>query len=397
MFENILIFLFGLSLAIPLTPDAQFTLFDLVGVFVLFSTRRHLAHSKSAQYILLAFIIYLVALGVSYVVNGSTLEGLVRRSGVALLLMINVFACYGLMVNKTYAKIALIAAYCMFGMCFHYLWPVDARVQDLPIKFLLGIPLGVLVSIFFSRLPPFSAFPSVAPFVLLLLAIGYVFAGSRSNAGIVLAAGISYFLAFRVRDSGQYKRWFPIYLLTGLLIFYMSTELYAYVAKLGVFGSEAAGIVEFQESFFGNLLLGGRPEVAINLIAFSDSPLIGHGPFAQSPEYLNLFRSIGIYGDYVITDDTSVMYHSMLFSAGHEAGIFAMILWAMIFYRITFSIALVFELPAYIKYPALILFLNGFWGVLFSPLIPYNRWPLSLALAMAIIVAERYKSNEVAK
>ena len=215
--------------------------------------------------------------------------------------------------------------------------------------------------------------------------------GSRSIGGVFLVCAALTWVRFDVAFTQQYTKRFPLFLLIAFAGGYILSEVYTYFAIAGFFGDVAQGIADFQSGFYGNILLGGRPEIIVNLAAFLDSPLIGHGPLSVRVEYINLLVDIGVYSEDLVYSDPEVLYHSMLFGAAHEGGFPAMLLWLFLTYKIAYAIPLFLatnRAAAFIATPFLVVSL---WHIIFSPLIAYNRWLLAFAISLAFLVHDMRK------
>ena len=132
------------------------------------------------------------------------------------------------------------------------------------------------------------------------------------------------------------------------------------------------------------LLLSGRSETLVSVQAFMDSPIFGHGSWAQDKsgylaQYATLLYKYGINDDIQEIDQTLIPAHSFLFGSLVWSGIVGGLFWIILTYRVV---------NAYLRYPTyipvyfhvgLVIYL---WNVLFSPFGADGRWPTSIFIAV---------------
>lgn len=394
-FAPLLAFFGCMTVAVPLTPQGWIVLFDAFCVLVITLRLKDVLALQILRRVLTLFVLYSGLLFLSGVLHGLPLVNFVRRDYGAFLLVVEAIGIYLLLADGGFRRHLLVISAFMLGICFHLLWPSDDRILEDPIKFLVGVPLGVLIG--FAGLVMAGTSPT-SRFVIAALYLAYaafcVLNGYRSNAAVFMLVALIATLPLGIGKGRSYRKLYPWVVIGGLAGLYLVTELYAVVAMTGAFGERQAGIAEFQKQAMGSLLLGGRPEIAINLLAIWDSPLIGHGPIAQTPRYLEAFALLGIYSDsdlYLWLENDQMLYHSMLFAAGHEAGIVAMVFWAYLAHRLIFVIPIVATLGRRVSLLVLPIILMALWHVLFSPLNGYSRWIVAAGIALAIYWAERWR------
>jgi hypothetical protein len=390
----LLVFVVGASVMVPIAPESRVVLFDICAAAVVAFRFGQLYSSPQVRQLVVLFAVYSALLLLSTFLHGLPGMNFVRREYGVVLLVLELLAVYALLLDGEYDQQLLIVAAVMFGMCLHYFYPVDLRVQDEPLKFLLGVPLGVLGAAAISSVTRgYSIGRYVIAIAFLCYAALCVFQGSRAVGATFLVCAVLAFVRLDVVRKKSYRFWFPFILVGGLIGLYLITEAYASLAIAGAFGERAAGVATFQKQVFGTLLLGGRPDIPINLLAIYDSPLVGHGPLDQTQKYLDAFSLLGIYRDEDVADDDQLLYHSMFFTAGHEAGIFAMALWLFLIYKLAFSITAVISLGRRIAMVVVPLMIHAIWDILFSPLNSYNRWTTAVGAALALYWVGKWRGR----
>ncbi len=112
-------------------------------------------------------------------------------------------------------------------------------------------------------------------------------------------------------------------------------SVYEKAASSGLLGDEAKYKYEFQSSGEYGLLLAGRSEILLGLLAIYDSPVLGHGSWAKDPDYVAAYQQAmlllgydqssfqrgqgtGIDSD---ENDYLIVAHSHILGAWVEAGI----------------------------------------------------------------------------
>jgi hypothetical protein len=379
--------IYGLSVGIPLTPDARLTVFDLFSIIFVFRYFRVFGSDVYLRRMLVLFAVYFAALIISTWVNGTPLENLERRGGSALMLLIEISGIYLFLLHAKQRDLGILLVSMMLGAFFYLIYPIDERMDEYPLKFLLSTPITVLVGgIFFRlKLPEFSARIAINC-VSLLLAGFFFFQRVRNPGGILISFSVLIWFnlsEYRLQQLMRHRLLLLKYFVVMGVAGYGLIELYTYVALAGYFGDTAAGIAEFQQQFFGSILLGGRPEILANLVAISESPLVGWGPLAEDLPHQLLLVALGVYGQDWLDDDGS-LYHSMVFQSGHEAGIPAMFLWLAFLYWCFKACVICLSKHGKHKY-FLPLLLTAIWNLLFSPLISLNRPQLAAAVAFSFI------------
>lgn len=388
-----LVFAMCIAIAVPLAPQARVVLLDVFcGLLVLLRLGDVFA-SPMLRRTLLLFAVYSMLLLLSAEINGLPLGNFVRRDYGAFLLLIEALGIYLLLSEGGFRRHLLVIGALMLGICCHYFWPTDSRITEEPIKFLVGVPLGVLLGLL--GLLAVGATPMARYWiaaVYLAYAAYCVLNGNRSVAAVFIVSALLANAPFSIGKGWSFRKIYPWLAVGGLVGLYLFTELYAAVATTGLFGQRQADVAEFQEQVVGSLLIGGRPEILINLLALSESPFIGHGPIAMTPKYLEAFYMLGIYSDpYFFLDNEQAMYHSMLFGAGQEAGVFAMLFWVYLGHRLAFAIPVIVMLGRRVAAVGLPIMLMALWHVPFSPLNSYSRWIVAVGLALALYWADRWQ------
>ncbi len=146
------------------------------------------------------------------------------------------------------------------------------------------------------------------------------------------------------------------------------------LAASGALGEDARQKNEIQENSTVGLLLGGRPEIFVSSVAVFDSPILGHGSYAQDLKYVEMYRDLLIETGIQVNEydernvaQMGIPSHSHLMQAWVFAGVLGGVFWAYVFGLVMRGIV-----RATIVRPALLpiycyLGISMVWNVLFSP------------------------------
>jgi hypothetical protein len=244
--------------------------------------------------------------------------------------------------------------------------------------------------------------PLFITYGLLCIALDY-----RSN-GIffILASLIIIFYKYLI----NYNRQKMLALLFGFLIIFQGLFiLYVKEVQEGEIGGEHSKI-ELKEVNYSynpfNLLLIGRTDFFVAMIAIKDKPVFGFGSWAPDPtgKYLALSyelrkedRDIGalMKADFILH---IIPAHSVLMGSWLNGGIgtFLPILFLFVLYLRRCFYLISKKDILYNKYfPILIFFMfNAFWTFLFSPL-PAIKTTLPIMLAFVFVMYQKFKNQEL--
>lgn len=198
----------------------------------------------------------------------------------------------------------------------------------------------------------------------------------RSLAGICFVTAMFLFIQSRQSRPGARlsRRRIVIITVFGLIGAVGFLEFYSYAASEGLLGAKAKQKYEIQANKQYGVLIGGRSEILVSIQAIADSPIIGHGSWAEGAEYAGMFlklsgrtarqraqiRALGM-------GPGSIPSHSFIFGAWVEAGLLGAVFWAYVLWLTGRNLVylsqmqeLLTPLIAYISFIML-------WDVVFSP------------------------------
>lgn len=383
--------LIGLTVMVPVAPESRLTLFDgIAPILILYRWR---AVRTLFWPTLILAIVSMTAMAFSAWMNQSDMRVLLGREYQIAALVIEMIGYWTLLEGTSRQGRTALLLGTTAGMCAHYFYPVDLRVLDEPIKFLLGIPLGVALLALVALLMPWVlGYPLFAAALLAAYAVFCFLVGSRSIGGVFFTAALLLPFAERIRMPRGYARWSPALIPLAAAAVYALTEIYTTLALHGWFGDRAAAIAQFQSSY-GSILLGGRPEIIINVEGILDSPLLGVGIINYPSLYLYEMLNLHVYAEQTVLAQENVLYHSALFATAFESGLIAAAIWAYLIYIGIFSVPLLRKVEPEQRPLMAPLILISIWHILYSPPIPYNRFLLGIGLACAFYIYGEWKGT----
>lgn len=227
----------------------------------------------------------------------------------------------------------------------------------------------------------------------LLFVVVSLLNSSRSMAGIAFLSVVVYVFRYELAMSTLFKLfrkklggiYFLLVVVCSLLFIDVALGvLFTTEVFLDMLDPIDALKYRIQANNEWGVILGGRSEILISLQAFFDSPVFGHGSWAESEvyvyRYLDLQESTGgLLNTLEVAesqiDSLLIPTHSYLMGALVWGGLFAGCYWLYML-RYLF-LTLVHEL-AYLK-PILVFFIFTLaWSVMFSPFGADARWSVAL-------------------
>ncbi len=391
----ILCFFLALSIMVPVAPEARLTGFDAVAGFLILHYWRLVRTLFRPAMILL--LVSLAAMTTSAYLNGSETRALIGRGYQSAALLLEVMGFF-VLISATNDKGRAAAVFgAMAGICCHYFYPSDLRILEEPIKFLVGVPLGAgLLALYAVVIQRASASSVLIVTLMIAYALFCFMAGSRSIGGVYFASAIMVAIVGFVRVPTSYAKFAPLAIVAIALAGYGVTELYTFLAIKGFFGERAAGIAAFQSSF-GSIILGGRPEIIINLSGIWDAPLFGVGILNYPSIYIYEMIRLSVYSENSILDLSNILYHSALFGTAFESGLIASSFWIFMLYRALFAMPLLANMKIHQRAFIAPLLLMTAWHILYSPPIPYNRFVMAAGLAFSFFIYDEWKRLRTAE
>lgn len=331
---------------------------------------------------------------VTDLLQGTSLQLLAKGWALILFTMVNFAALWMLVTNRRRVLLALSGA--VAGLILLYALDPIGVSRGYPWKFGYGmaITLTVVLLVAALRLGPSVCFTAMA-FLGTLNAVQ----GFRSLAGICLATAGMLLIH---RKAAVRPRITPARAGSVLLALCASAFLlqavYASVATQGVLGEQARATYEQQTGSLGPLV-GGRPDVVFAAVAVAQSPLLGHGSWAQRTyeiDYpaINFLSQHGYRYLRPVTshpDANVIPAHSHLLNAWVTAGVLGLPFW---FWALSVPLRALMTRFASPSTATLATFLSCslLWDILFSPFGAARRVTVPLLL-ISLVILSRHASK----
>lgn len=241
--------------------------------------------------------------------------------------------------------------------------------------------------------------------ILLLSSPIHLFLNARSLfLTVALSAAIS---AFHIKVYSKRKKFL---ILLSILFFMLiavpiSMNYYGRLTQEGFFG-EQAQLKYMQETGGGkiNILLAGRSEMLISLVAIHDSFFFGKGSWAASEKYFTMYLGIleGMgknvnWNSQLSRDRYLIPTHSMLLSAWLWHGVLASLFWFYILYLSlkVLSIGIVGRRSLQVR--DLLIVIALIWDIFFSPFGQARRCieVVFILVVCMILTEEKNKQNNL--
>ena len=313
-------------------------------------------------------LVWFLAQGISDILNGSTLENMARGSARALITVVLIIGYFGLVrdsADRVIAAFLAIAAGLVIG---HLVEPSEFALDD-PWKFGFGGSVTMAITVVAGMLWRRRLFLFAIGLCLLASAINF-HAGYRSMAGIAFMTGVV--MSLSVYAGGRLPRWSAAAnvvaaaaLVTGAVAV---MEIYGYAAQNGLLGRIEQEKYQSQSGPFG-ILLSGRAEILVSSQAVLDSPLWGHGSWAEDDYYADLFKEARGLSTYETLSNESdlIPTHSHLFGAWVEGGVLSALFWFYVIFLLARAVMATAR-DVSLAHPVLVFsLLQLSWAVLFSP------------------------------
>jgi len=356
----------------------------------------------------IAYITLLFSQIVSDIVNGSTSEDFIR--GWANIVMAIVVTNYlSTLLWRSNKSIIYYLTGAAIGVVFF-----GAEVEDFSLekmgffKFTLVPILNsvlLIVSCYLLKVVTKKSFTIV--FIFIAYGLFNIAFDSRSNGLIFLIVSFIIYKRKMVGDV-KMKTVFP-FLIGGLIVFQGLYSLYVYQVLQGNIGGKHS---EEQFSMTSNpynpinLLLAGRSEVYVAIIAVIDKPIFGHGSWAPDPGAKYTLLAYKLHGEEDKLDNRLDMSngkliipsHSVIFGIWMTSGIVGFIAFmriVLLFYKRGFNLLKSSSIQASSYYPIIVFFIvNSAWIFLFSPL-PHIKQSLPIIIALIIVFHRKLELSNI--
>lgn len=196
------------------------------------------------------------------------------------------------------------------------------------------------------------------------------FAATAFSLALLVVGGKKQSTMLRIRRN------FISYSIAGVLLTFILTGVYRYTVVQGYMGEDQERKYERQSEFgtgLGGLIMGGRSEFFVGLIAALDKPFLGHGAWAPDnkgyyADFLSKYGSDKDYKTYFSSSERGfIPAHSQVIGFWLWFGIFGLLFWLYVFYIYFITLGKnMAVMPEWYGYLALWL-PGALWNFFFSP------------------------------
>jgi hypothetical protein len=339
--------------------------------------------SRPFKVLLLTGLLWFVSLVLTDAVRGSAPVDYLRGWANVAVFFADLFVIYRLVGRHPMRHVLLIASFALGQLIGLLVEPTPFMRLDLW-KFGLATPLTFLVlcvPLWFGVRSAQPARITIPVGMLAILAAANLLRDNRAE-GAICGVAITIVLLSRVFQPryGRVRSFAragaarsAVTLLGISAAGLLAIAGYSAAAQDGVLGADAQAkfYSEYQPGLA--IVIGGRGEILVSSQAIADSPILGHGSWAQDAKYLAIAEVVRSQGYNVVQlapdspDSQLIPSHSHLFGAWVEAGLLGAVCWLCVlilllrsFSRMTASVSPFLPLCAYFG-------VHLTWDVLFSP------------------------------
>ncbi|MBF0282128.1 MAG: hypothetical protein HQM07_06135 [Zetaproteobacteria bacterium] len=355
----------------------------LVFLFMFKSYGKRL-YSGIPKRIIIFGLLWLLAQIVTDVIRTTPFENMLRGWAAITFFLIDFAALYLLLGNNKDRLLFFIYGIAIGGVFRCFVAPSEYFSFE-PWKFGFGFPVTLLTLLILTWAIRKRLFvPIVAEVVLFTLAVTSIYLNARSLGGaLIITALLSFVGRHQIFYDLFLKRFNPSRLIAvsmvSLLLVFSVLVAYQWIGEAELLPDKSQAKYEMTKSSpFGLLgvILSGRIEILASIPAVIDSPVIGHGSWAEDQKYRQLLigasSTLGVdrpEGElqYLIQKSDFIPAHSHLMQAWVWAGLLGAIFWVMVLILI---LKVLFQtLRNYDVLSLIVVFVcvKAGWDVLFSP------------------------------
>lgn len=332
--------------------------------------------------------------------RGSPPENYLRGWAAIVFFLIDFCALY-IMTQQKKGLIRVLMLGSALGTIFSvFTLPTDFSEGE-PWKFGYGPPLTMLVLLYLSIGERYKLKSSL----VLLVGLGMldVVLNARSLGGItILTAAILYFV--QANSGNRIARPNPIMLMgmigTLVVSLFGIMTVYQWAAESGYLPADVTEkyyMGKTKDAGIIGMIVGGRPEILVSSRAVADSPLVGHGSWAEDAKYSNMqYEAIAMLGldlddtyvENLVESSNLIPSHSVIMQAWVWAGLLGAVFWLFILgliLRVTFASCFI----SYALQPLVIFSgISSMWNVLFSPFGSNQRFIWATVIVLLFVGRE---------
>lgn len=342
------------------------------------------------------------------VIRNSPAENYLRGWAAIIFFLIDFAAVY-LIIRKNITRARMIVLGFALGGLFQYIVaPTEYGAYE-PWKWALAMPVTLLLLLY---LDVKKARAGLMLLTLIALGLIDVYLNARSMGGMTIVAGLIIYLSRQTRFRAMFMRRLnrgKIILLVAVGIGAVGLLLatYQWAAESGYLPEDVTQKYEMtKSSSLGilGLVLGGRIEFVASTQAVMDSPIIGHGSWAEDRKYalllLEVNKILGTDRDMAqleagVNQSDLIPAHSHILQAWVWAGLLGAIFWFAVLNFIFKALLAVMRYPNVLQPITVFFCVSAIWDIFFSPFGSIMR--LIWAIKLVVIWVAKEAAESVAR
>ncbi|ADL55308.1 hypothetical protein [Gallionella capsiferriformans] len=372
---------------------------------ILLAKKRGKLFESTPKLILILGFLWLCSQILTDLVQASPVMNLMKGWAAIIFFLIDFAALYLIVGNSVKRAKMSVLGFALGGIFQFFVAPTEFGLFD-PWKWALAGPVTLLVLLFLDAK---NKSAGLVLLTLVILGMIDIYLNARSMGGMTILAGLIVYLCRQPRLNAIFKGrvgWGKKLFLTGISFVLISLLLLGYqsIMEAGFLPENVTKKYEqTRSSSLGllGLIFGGRIEILASAQAVLDSPIIGHGSWAEDRKYSLLLLQVNdVFGteremaelEFGANQSDLIPAHSHLMQAWVWAGIMGALFW---FYILKFIIGSLFHA---IKYPSglqtVVIFfsISAIWDVLFSPFGATMRLIWAIKLVVILVAKEASES-----
>lgn len=347
--------------------------------------------------------LWLISQIVTDLIRGTSTENILRGWASIIFFLLDFCAIY-IIARRKPGSLRILVLGSALGVIFSVLLYPSDYSQVEPWKFGYGPPLTMLALLYLSTGNRYRA--KYGQMLLVLLGVSSIYLNARSLGGLTILTAALLYLGQQFgygRFAGQHSQPGRLFgLAAGAMLAVLCTLLaYQWFADSGYLpekGAEKFQTYKSKDAGLPGLIFGSRPEIFISSQAVLDSPIIGHGSWAEDARYGNMYYAViaalGWDVDEATLKDSVesselIPTHSVLMQAWVWAGLLGAVFWIFILRIITHSAFFSFTEPHALQPLAIFSYVSAIWNLLFSPFGANQRFYWALAIVIIFIAGLR--------
>lgn len=383
----------------------------LFAVYLIFSINKfRLLSEPLPRKILLLGGLWLLSQIVTDVIRSTSPEKFLRGWASIIFFLIDFCALY-IMVRLKPDVVRILILGSALGTVFS-IWALPTVYSEAePWKFGYGPPVTMLVFLYLSNGNKYKSKSGFLLLLLVLLGMLSVYLNARSLGGMTILTAAILYLSQQPGFRGYAKqRRSPIKLVgmaMGVMLAFVGIlSVYQWAAESGLLPDNVTEKYlrsKSADAGFIGMILGGRSEILISSQAVIDSPIIGHGSWAEDAKYAymqyEVVRKLGLDVDdavvkYAIESSDLIPIHSVLMQAWVWAGVLGAMFWFYILRFLLQSTLNAIFSSNQLKPLQLFIGISSFWNLLFSPFGAGGRYSWALALMILLLGSVYIKTTK---